>query len=360
MSTFTPNKNIEQPAAGSDNNTWSVPVNNDWSIIDTCFGGVTTINVTSLAAGNYTLTPAQYQPPNIYFTGTISATLNYVLPAGVGGTWSIYNQTSGPFSIAFVNNVGGARGVIPPQGQRSFVISDGTNVDLAQTAGTTPATPSAKVGLTAVTGIATTFTASDSAPALNQAIVPTWTGAHTFAGNVFLNGSTAVGGTLSIPNAGTFAAAAGATVTVPTASPGDNSGNVSNTAFVAAALAAALVSPHLTGVPTAPTAASGTSTTQLATTAFTNPAAVLAQDGYVKLASGLIIQWGIDNISSGAGTTVGFVANGGIAFPTAAFIGVCSAATSGATANVTSLNTTGITMVNSSSGQAVYWIALGN
>ena len=42
------------------------------------------------------------------------------------------------------------------------------------------ANPSASVGLAAVNGSAGTFMTSDSAPALNQAIVPTWTGLHTF------------------------------------------------------------------------------------------------------------------------------------------------------------------------------------
>lgn len=42
------------------------------------------------------------------------------------------------------------------------------------------ANPSASVGLAAVNGSATTFMRSDGAPALSQAIVPTWTGVHTF------------------------------------------------------------------------------------------------------------------------------------------------------------------------------------
>lgn len=43
------------------------------------------------------------------------------------------------------------------------------------------ATPSASVGLVAVAGSATTATRSDGAPALSQAIVPTWTGIHTWS-----------------------------------------------------------------------------------------------------------------------------------------------------------------------------------
>lgn len=46
------------------------------------------------------------------------------------------------------------------------------------------ANPSASIGLTAVNGSATTFMRSDAAPALSQAIAPTWTGLHTFTNSL--------------------------------------------------------------------------------------------------------------------------------------------------------------------------------
>lgn len=60
------------------------------------------------------------------------------------------------------------------------------------------------------------------------------------------------------------------TPTAPTAAGGTNTTQLATTAFVQAGLApkAPLASPALTGVPTAPTAAVGTNTQQLATTAF--------------------------------------------------------------------------------------------
>lgn len=62
--------------------------------------------------------------------------------------------------------------------------------------------------------------------------------------------------------------------TAPTAATATNTTQLATTAYVQAnaALRAPLVSPTLTGVPTAPTAASGTNTTQLATTAYTTTA----------------------------------------------------------------------------------------
>ena len=52
------------------------------------------------------------------------------------------------------------------------------------------ANPSASVGLSAVNGTATTWMRSDAAPALNQAIIPTWTGAHVFSGALRATGPT--------------------------------------------------------------------------------------------------------------------------------------------------------------------------
>lgn len=45
---------------------------------------------------------------------------------------------------------------------------------------TPSANPTAALGLSAINGSANTFMRSDAAPALNQAIIPTWTGAHIF------------------------------------------------------------------------------------------------------------------------------------------------------------------------------------
>lgn len=48
--------------------------------------------------------------------------------------------------------------------------------------GTNAANPTGSVGLAAVNGSLSTYMRSDAAPALSQAIVPTWTGLHTFSG----------------------------------------------------------------------------------------------------------------------------------------------------------------------------------
>jgi hypothetical protein len=70
------------------------------------------------------------------------------------------------------------------------------------------------------------------------------------------------------------------TPTAPTAAPGTNSTQIATTAFAAAiaALKANIASPTFTGVPAAPTAVPGTNTTQIATTAFAAAIAALKVD----------------------------------------------------------------------------------
>ena len=77
----------------------------------------------------------------------------------------------------------------------------------------------------------------------------------------------------------------------------------------ATALMAPLASPQFTGSPTAPTAAAGSNSTLLATTAFVvnSMPASLAASGWQRLPSGLIMQWGTQNVSANnAATNVTF------------------------------------------------------
>jgi hypothetical protein len=74
------------------------------------------------------------------------------------------------------------KGLAPASGggTANFLRADGTWA--APAGGGTGANPTASVGLTAVNGSALTFLRSDGAPALDQAISPTWTGTHRYSG----------------------------------------------------------------------------------------------------------------------------------------------------------------------------------
>ena len=354
---FTVNKNIAMPVPGTENNTWGADLNtNSWPVIDTAFGGYTQINVTGIGAGAYALSATQYTPPNIVFSGTLGANLTYYVPTGVGGTWSVFNNTTGAFQLAFQS--GNTSFIAVPQGQRAFLICDGVNMQYAQTGGAQAGNPTAVVGTSAINGVDTTYMRSDAAPAIDQSMSPAWSGIHNFNNMVNINGGINIGtGETLTLLAGSLLSGTSGSITVPTQAPGNNSTAAASTAFVTAAAAAALISPHFTGIPTAPTATSGTSTTQLASTAFVNPAGTLAGNGYVKLASGLIIQWGAGGFLS-TGTALTFATNG-IAFPNACFVVLVCPYGAAATSYVSTFSATGFTAINGNNTNLT-WIAIGN
>ena len=106
------------------------------------------------------------------------------------------------------------------------------------------------------------------------------------------------------------------TASATTAAVGTNTTQLATTAFVNAEIAnditgkADLASPALTGTPTAPTAAVGTNTTQIATTAYVN--AEIANDAPTKTGGGASGSWGISVTGTSANVTgTVAVANGG-------------------------------------------------
>ena len=135
-SSFTPNKKIEKPANGDYNNTWNVPVNGDWDIIDTALGGTISVNVVG-QSGTVVLAAADYRPSNVIFSGLLTADVTYQLPAGVGGQWSVSNNTTGSFNLT-ISSAGGGTSLALVQGYRTLVVSDGTNVSLAFNAPVNP------------------------------------------------------------------------------------------------------------------------------------------------------------------------------------------------------------------------------
>lgn len=148
----------------------------------------------------------------------------------------------------------------------------------------TPAAPTATPG-TNTTQIATTaFVAAAVAALLNSApgALDTLDELAAALGDD-ANFATTVTNALAL-KAPLASPALSGTPTAPTAAPGTNTTQIATTAFVAAiaALLAPLASPALTGVPTAPTAAGGTNTTQIATTAFVVAAIAAISSGVVS------------------------------------------------------------------------------
>lgn len=132
VSSFTTNKSIEKPGNNDYVDTWNVPVNNDWDIIDAAFGGQTSLNVTGVSATPVTLSAAQYRPLILSASGTLTANVTYVIPAGVGGQWIAANNTTGAFTLTFASGGAGTSATVT-QGSIVSIASDGTNVRLIST-----------------------------------------------------------------------------------------------------------------------------------------------------------------------------------------------------------------------------------
>lgn len=135
VSTYTTNKHIEKPGNNDYIDTWNVPVNNDWDIIDLGFGG--TYNV-SLTNANVTLTQANCQNVCVKLTGTLTGNVVIYFPSGVSGFYIVNNATSGSYTVTLAS-AGGSPGttVTATQSAFSFIWSDGSNVSLATNAALT-------------------------------------------------------------------------------------------------------------------------------------------------------------------------------------------------------------------------------
>lgn len=137
--------------------------------------------------------------------GAVAVSLSQANTAGftAGFSFDAENLGNGTVTITpAASTINGAATLTLAKNTGCTVTSDGTNYQLsactALSGGSTGANPTGTVGLSAVNGSATTFLRSDAAPALSQAIVPTWTGVHTFSATPVFNAGTSSNGISTI------------------------------------------------------------------------------------------------------------------------------------------------------------------
>lgn len=133
-STFTNNLQLELMSAGDQSGTWGDPTLNQnvFARIDAKMGNVTAI---ALSSTDVTLTQTQWRSNDIQLTGSLSASVNLIIPlnvnsltVAVGGQLVIDNQCTGNFTVTVKTAASGSTGVVVPQGVKSTVTSDTTNV----------------------------------------------------------------------------------------------------------------------------------------------------------------------------------------------------------------------------------------
>jgi hypothetical protein len=138
---MTTNKGLNQPANGSNVDTWDVPVNDNFGWIDQAFGSTTGLNATS---GSATLVDTQYRSLVLAVSGAIAANVTYTIPTSVGGQWIVYNTTTdsagGPWTITIASG-GGGTSVVIQRNKATVIISDGTNIRSVYAESLTAVTP---------------------------------------------------------------------------------------------------------------------------------------------------------------------------------------------------------------------------
>lgn len=117
----TTNRSLYVPTRGSNVGTWDTPINANFTAIDTLFGGVTSIAVSS---SNVTLSTSQCQNAVIRLTGTLSANIDVIFPTAAA-IYTVENLTTGAYYVRCKMASGNAIGV--PQGVPTQVFTDGTD-----------------------------------------------------------------------------------------------------------------------------------------------------------------------------------------------------------------------------------------
>ena len=166
MATPTTHKGLSKQAYNENPDTWGTgPLNTALDIIDACLGSVVTISTTG---GATTLTLAQQQNLVLNVTGTLTANATLTFLSGVGGLFVIQNGTSGSFTLTAASAGGGAS-VTCAQGVRTIIISDGTNIRIADDrVGSPSGIPNAQLATAAAFTIKGNATASSANPSDNS------------------------------------------------------------------------------------------------------------------------------------------------------------------------------------------------
>lgn len=262
--------------------------------------------ITGLVSGVRTLTPSEARYPVIVLSGALTGNLALILPNTLQ-TWLIINNTSGAFTITARTAAG--TGVAVPQGGFSNPLGVYGNTDNIYPTVAPLGVPISQAadGLTLVerTNTGDVYARYFNTSAQSNENPP--------VGSVFVEN----------PSADGFARKATLAYFESVMALQGIGGQIQPSQIVAAAVtqfaSLILASAALTGVPTAPTASSGTTTTQVASTAFVNPSSSIAVNGFRRNPDGSLDQWGSLHIGD-----IVAPQNGTISFPTpfAALYGV--------------------------------------
>jgi len=154
----TTNKGIEKPTYqqySTDPTGWTDPVNANWDLIDSAFGGTYSVPSLTSLSSDVTLTTTQCQNVRIKLTGTATTakTINVFFPANIAGAFVVDNATSGPFTINLKSAaVGALEFVEAAQNANTFIwLSSDAGSEGVYLADNSPLTAGAGITVTGTT-----------------------------------------------------------------------------------------------------------------------------------------------------------------------------------------------------------------
>ncbi len=333
-SSYSPDLRIELIGTGDQAGVWGATTNNNMAyVLEQAIAGYVSVAV---ASANQALTylngatsvAADNQSVHASLALTTSTGANFAVYAPPASKqYTIYNASSYVATIynstVIGNTTAAGTGVAIPAGKTMTVWSDGTNFYQQNTHLNSPSFTTPALG----TPASGTLTSCTGLP-ISTGVSGLGTGVATaLAVNVGTAGAPVVnGGVLGTPSSGTLTNATGLPISTGVSGLGSGVATFLGTpssANLAAAVSdetgsGALVfasSPTLSGTPLAPTAAAGTSTTQIATTAFmatmypvgsiytstvsTNPGTLFGFGTWVAFGAGRVL------LGNGGGYTAG-------------------------------------------------------
>ena len=127
MTSFTSNKDYTLQVTGTNVNTWGIPLNSNFTIIDLNFGG--RLNISVAGNANVTVTSAQAQNCFHLLSGVLTGNIQYNFPAQ-GGFYFISNTTTGAFTIT-LGMTGNTGQYVLPQNEAIIVFANPDNLTLS-------------------------------------------------------------------------------------------------------------------------------------------------------------------------------------------------------------------------------------
>ena len=122
--TYTTNKDLALQGTGDNVGTWGTVANANFSIIDSAFGGTTSITLSNV---NVALTQVQVEPVRIKLSGTVTASLQVIFPAGISGFFIVQNGTSQGSNVITLSNANGGSTVTANTSGSTFIFVDGSS-----------------------------------------------------------------------------------------------------------------------------------------------------------------------------------------------------------------------------------------